>query len=184
MSDKVSSFSKWWGRVYVEKIAMSVGMVLFLFGTTLAMVEVFRRYIFGVSFMWQQDIVVVSLLCGISLYFTIAQWERSHISVTAVQEYLARKKTPRRLRAIQVINGIGDAWTGIFFVLMLIWGIPLVIEYEKLGIRLQSQLTVFWPFFLVFVASLVPLVLTYFLHAFQNFRGTEVGGPDAHGSAK
>ena len=62
MSDKVRSFSRWWGRVYVEKVAVAIGMTLFLFGTILAMVEVFRRYVFGVSFMWQQDIVVVSLL--------------------------------------------------------------------------------------------------------------------------
>ncbi len=184
MSDKVHGFSRWWGTVYVNKIAVPLGMVLFLFGTTLAMVEVFRRYVFGVSFMWQQDIVVVSLLCGVSLYFTVAQWERSHISVTAVQEYLARKKTPRRLRAIQIINAVGDTWTGVFFVMMLVWGIPLVIEYEKLGIRLQSQLTVFWPFFLIFVASIVPLVLTYFLHAYQNFRGVELGGPEAEKAAK
>jgi len=184
MSDKVRSFSRWWGRVYVEKVAVAIGMTLFLFGTILAMVEVFRRYVFGVSFMWQQDIVVVSLLAGVSLYFTVAQWERSHISVTAVQEYLARKKTPRRLRAVQIINAVGDIWTGVFFVLMLIWGIPLVIEYQKLGIRLQSQLTVFWPFFLVFVASLVPLVITFFLHAYQNIRGTELGGSEAERATK
>ena len=178
MAHNTGRVSTWWGNVLVGKILTPIGLVLFLAGTVLAMVEVFRRYVFGVSFMWQQDMVVVSLLCGISLYFTVSQWERSHISVTAVAEFIARKKSPARIRAVQIINAVADAWTGVFISLLFIWGLPLVFDYKRLGIRLQSQVIEFWPFFLVFVLALAPLALTYFLHAYQGFRRSDLGGPD------
>ena len=177
MSDKVLGFSNWWGSVFVAKIATPIGVAFFLGGTGLAMLEVFRRYVVGVSFMWQQDIVVMMLLMGMTIFFTVAQWDRAHISVTAVAEFLARKPTPRKMRAIEMMKAVGDIWTGVFVVLLLYWGIPLIFEYKDLGIRLQSQLTEYWPFFAVFVLALAPMALTDFLHAYQGIRKTALGGP-------
>ena len=177
MADKVKGLSNWFGSVFIGKILTPVGVVLFLGGTTLAMIEVFRRYVLGRSWMWQQDLVVILVLCGVCLFFTIAQWDRAHISVTALAEFLARKPTPKRMRAVGILHGVADAWTGVFISLIFFWGWPLIWEYQHRGIRTQSQLMPFWPFFLIVILALIPLTFSFFLHAYQSFRKQELGGP-------
>lgn len=176
MSKKIRAISDWWGDVFIEKIAVPLGVALFLGGTGLAMVEVFRRYVIGSSFIWQQDIVVVALLSGVSLYFIVAQWRHAHIAVTALEEYVLRQRTPKRVRGMQIMHSVANAWTGVFVFMLLYWGFPLIWQYQKLGIRLQSQTIPFWPFFMVFVLALAPLAFTYLLHALQGFRSEEMGG--------
>lgn len=187
-TSKVLSLSRWWGAVVIEKMATPIGVALFLAGTAIAMLEVLRRYVFNVSFLWQQDFVVVALLSGTAMFFIVVQWSRGHIAVTALAEFLNRKghATPRRVRAVRLMNAVADTWTGVYLALMLYWGIPLLSEYHHLGIRMASQAFAFWPFWLFFLFGLALLAFTCFLHAYQGFRAQELGATeeeadDGHG---
>ncbi len=176
MKDKTSAVSDFWGNVLIGKVVTPIGMLFFLAGTTLAMVEVFRRYIMGSSFIWQQDLVCLLVLMGATMFFTVAQWEHTHIAVTALAENLLRVRTPAREKAVRILRAVANAWTAVFFALLLWWGLPLITEYRVGNIRTQSLTFAYWPFFAFFLLSFAPLIFTFALHAYQGFAKKKVGG--------
>ena len=60
-------------RAFQEKILAPVAALIMLACTLLALLEVFRRYVVGVSFHWQQDAVTYFILTSVALYFGISQ---------------------------------------------------------------------------------------------------------------
>lgn len=176
MQNALHRFSQWWGRIFLGRIASPIAVGSFLAGTGLAITEVVRRYVFGTSWIWQGDLVVLFLVMGIFIFFSNAQWTRGHISVTLVHELILRKESPKRRRIVETFEAIGDLITGSFVLLLVVWGLPLTAEYRHGGIRLQSQAMEYWPFYLVMMLALMPFVVTSFLHAYEAFRGEVRGG--------
>jgi len=117
------------------------------------------------------------VLCGTTVYFAVTQWAHAHIAVTAIGELLVRNGSPRRIRAVQVMTAVGDAWTAVFLALLLIWGIPLIPKYQVLGIMTPSQSFPFWPFWVVFLIGLAMYSVTSLIHAYLGFRGIEAPVP-------
>ena len=60
-------FAAW--RTFQDSFLQYVSGALLLGLTLLAVLEVIRRYGFGVSFEWQQDAVTYGILSGIFLFF-------------------------------------------------------------------------------------------------------------------
>jgi TRAP-type C4-dicarboxylate transport system permease small subunit len=177
MDEMMRTLANWWGNFFLRKICHPLAMALFIAGTALAILEVIRRYVFGVSFVWQQDFVVVAVLCGTTVYFAVTQWNHAHIAVTAIGELLTRNESPRRIRAVQIMTAVGDAWTAVFLALLLIWGIPLTAKYQVLGITTPSQSFPFWPFWIVFLIGLGMYSVTSLIHAYLGLRGIPAPQP-------
>jgi TRAP-type C4-dicarboxylate transport system permease small subunit len=173
MDAMMRTLANWWGIVFLRRICHPLAMTLFIAGTALAILEVIRRYVFGVSFVWQQDFVVIAVLCGTTVYFAVTQWGHGHIAVTAIGEILVRNESPRRIRAVRIMTAIGDAWTAVFLALLLIWGIPGIARYQALGITTPSQSFPFWPFWVVFLIGLAMYSVTSLIHAYLGFRGLQ-----------
>ena len=58
-------------------------------GTGLAIMEVFRRYVFGVVYDWGQDAVTYGIVsASVFLYFAVTQARRSHLRVSFVVDAL------------------------------------------------------------------------------------------------
>ena len=81
-------------RTFQERFVQYVAASLLLALTLLAGLEVIRRYVFGVSFEWQQDAVTFGILAGVYLFFAITQSRGAHLRVTIVL-ILLREKTGR-----------------------------------------------------------------------------------------
>jgi len=114
---------------------------------------------------------VASVLSGTAVYFAVAQWHRAHIAVTFVAEMLLRKSSPRRVRAIQIMQSVSDVITTVYLVLLLIWGIPMITQYKDLGIKMPSQSFAFWPFWVVFLIGLAMYAGTTIIHSYLGARG-------------
>ena len=65
-------------RAFQDRVLGRIAALLLLGCTLLALLEIFRRYVFGVSFDWQQDAVVFFILSGVFLYFSISQRRDAH----------------------------------------------------------------------------------------------------------
>ena len=75
-------------RAFQDRLVAPAAALLLVGCTLLALLEIFRRYIVGVSFDWQQDAVTFFTLSGVYLYFAISQRRDEHLMVTVVPEVL------------------------------------------------------------------------------------------------
>ena len=70
-----------------DVIANWLGLIssLFLLILTLfALLEIIRRYIFGVVFEWGQDGIIVGMISAVALYLCVTQTRRSHLVMNAI----------------------------------------------------------------------------------------------------
>jgi TRAP-type C4-dicarboxylate transport system permease small subunit len=149
-------------------LARAAALVL-LGCTLLALIEIFRRYVLGVSFEWQQDAVTFFILSGVYLYFSISQRHGEHLSVTVVTESLDALG-PRARRAADVIRLIALVISFVFLLAVVWWGIPEIHDAVRYETRTESLAFPMWPFLAVLLAGFAMMTVTLF---FQIYRGVQ-----------
>ena len=75
-------------RGFQDRLLAPAAGLLLIGCTLMALLEVVRRYAFGFSFEWQQDLVTYATMSGVYLYFGIAQRNGSHLNVTLLTDSL------------------------------------------------------------------------------------------------
>ena len=78
-------FAAW--RTFQDSFLQYVSGALLLGLTLLAVLEVIRRYGFGVSFEWQQDAVTYGILSGIFLFLQFVNYKADFRLTTATPAY-------------------------------------------------------------------------------------------------
>jgi TRAP-type C4-dicarboxylate transport system permease small subunit len=163
-------------RAFQDQVLGRVAALLLLGCTLLALLEIFRRYLLGVSFEWQQDAVTFFILSGVFLYFGISQRHNEHLNVAVLTETLD-SLGPRARRASEAIKLIALVFSFVFLVAVVWWGVPEVrdgIEYEA---RTESLAFPMWPFLAVLLAGFAFMAVTMFFQIYfeiQKLRGRAV----------
>lgn len=163
-------------RAFQDRVLARVAALLLLGCTLLALLEIFRRYLFGVSFEWQQDAVTFFILSGVYLYFGISQRHNDHLNVAVLTETLD-SMGPRARRASEIVKLIALVFSFVFLVAVVWWGVPEVrdsIEYEG---RTESLTFPMWPFLMVLLAGFAFMAVTMFFQIYleiQKLRGRAV----------
>jgi TRAP-type C4-dicarboxylate transport system permease small subunit len=163
-------------RAFQDKLLAHAAALLLLGCTLLALLEVVRRYVFGFSYEWQQDAVTFFILSGVFLYFGISQRHNEHLSVTLLPELL-QVLGPRAQRAAEIVKLVALAFSFVFLVAVVWWGIPEVHESEKYETRTESLAFPMWPFLaalLVGFAFMAVTVLFQIYFEIQKLRGRAV----------
>jgi len=153
-----------------DRIVAPAAAVLLLGCTLLALLEIFRRYIFGFSYEWQQDAVVYFILSAAFLYFSVAQRRHAHLGVTMLPDALATLG-PRARRVADAIRLTALVFSFLFLLAVVWWGIPEIEDSLKYGSRTESLAFPMWPFLTVLLASFGFMALTMF---FQIWREIQV----------
>jgi TRAP-type C4-dicarboxylate transport system permease small subunit len=156
-------------RAFQDRFLAPAAGLLLLGCTLLALLEVFRRYVIGLSFEWQQDAVTFFLLSGVFLYFGISQRRSAHLSVTALVETLDIAG-PRARLAAELIRLAATVFTCLFLVAVVWWGIPEVEDSFKYESRTESLAFPMWPFL---AALLVGFAFMAVSALFQVYRGIQ-----------
>jgi TRAP-type C4-dicarboxylate transport system permease small subunit len=163
-------------RAFQDRFLGRAAALLLLGCTLLALVEIFRRYVFGVSFDWQQDAVTFFTLSGVFLYFSISQRHNAHLSVTVLPEVL-ESLGPSARRAAEVVR-LGALVISFFFLVAVVWwGIPEVRESLHYESRTESLAFPMWPFLAVLLAGFACMAETMFFQiyrAIHKLRGRDV----------
>jgi TRAP-type C4-dicarboxylate transport system permease small subunit len=158
----------WW-RAFQEGFLQYISAAVLLALTLLAVVEVVRRYVFGVSFEWQQDAVTFGILAGVFLFFSITQSRRAHLRVTVLL-LLLREKCGKAGRIIAGIFEILGAAIGIAFCAWLAWrgidAIKLLILQQR---KTESLYFLLWPFFAIFLTSMGFLAVSFTFQLYHEF---------------
>ena len=156
-------------RAFQEKLLAPVAAAIMLACTLLALLEVFRRYLLGVSYHWQQDAVTYFILTAVFLYFGIAQRRGSHLAVDILLHAL-RVVGPRTRRAMEVIEVGATIFAFIFMALVVWYGIDEVLESQQYAPRTESLELPLTPFLWVLLVSFAFMVVSLF---FQSWRGIQ-----------
>lgn len=149
-------------------LARATALVL-LGCTLLAVLEVIRRYAFGVSFEWQQDAVTLFILSAVFLYFGISQRHGAHLNVNLLFGVL-QALGPRGRRAIEVIKVLVTIISFLFMLAVVYWGIPEIKDSMEYGSRSESLAFPMWPFLLALLAGFACMAVSLF---FQIWRGVQ-----------
>ena len=153
----------------VERILYNGAIWIMLAFTGLAMVEVIRRHVFNISFMWQQDIVTLGVLSGVYLFFSHTERVNGHVSVTFVTEMLTRRggRATSVARAFNLVSRVASVMFGS---LVVYYALPLLSRYYEADILLPSQVLPLWPFFLFYVMGFTFYLVTCVFHLYRDIR--------------
>jgi TRAP-type C4-dicarboxylate transport system permease small subunit len=139
-------------RAFQDRYLERAAALLLVGCTLLALIEIFRRYVLGLSFEWQQDAVTFFTLSGVFLYFGIAQRHGAHLSVTVLPEVL-EALGPRARRAAEVVRLVALVISCLFLLAVVWWGIPEVRESAHYEGRTESLAFPMWPFLAVLLVG-------------------------------
>ena len=163
-------------RAFQDKLLGPAAALLLLGCTLLALLEVVRRYAFGLSFYWQQDFVTYVILSAVFLYFGIAQRNESHLSVTVFLE-LAEAVGPRARKAAEIVRLASVIFSFLFLLAVVWWGVPEVLDSQKFNTRTESLLLPLAPFLWVLLVGFTFMAIQLFFQVYrdiQKMRGNTV----------
>ena len=161
------AYAAW--RAFQDRVVAPVAGAILLGCTLLAIVEIFRRYILGYSFEWQQDCVTFFILSGVYLYFCVAQRHDEHLNVAVLTETLI-SIGPRSRRAAEYVKLFAYVFTFAFLAAVVWWGIPEVEDSFKYESRTESLAFPMWPFLAVLLTGFALMAITAFFQAWQTIQ--------------
>jgi TRAP-type C4-dicarboxylate transport system permease small subunit len=168
------AFAIW--RAFQDRFLRYAAALLLLGCTLLAITEVARRYLLGVSFEWQQDAVTFFILSGVFLYFGISQRREAHLTVTLFLE-LMDKFGPRVRYVAEVIRIVVLIFSLLFLIAVVWWGIPEVLESHEYDTRTESLALPMAPFLLTLLVGFAFMAVSLFFQIYreiQKLRGRTV----------
>jgi TRAP-type C4-dicarboxylate transport system permease small subunit len=163
-------------RAFQDRVLAPAAAVLFVGSTLLALLEVGRRYVLGLSFEWQQDAVTFFILSGVFLYFSISQRREAHLTVTLIPE-LFQVFGGRWRAAAEIVKLAALIFSCAFMAAVVWWGIPEVEDSIKYEARTESLAFPMWPFLAVLLFSFASMGITMLFQIYrevQALRGRSV----------
>jgi TRAP-type C4-dicarboxylate transport system permease small subunit len=146
-------------RAFQDRFLARASAILLIGSTLLALVEVVRRYVFGMSFQWQQDAVTYVIVSAVFLYFGISQRHNEHLNVTVALEVL-QSLGPRGRRAVEWVKLLALIISFVFMALVVWWGFPEVEDAVRYASRTESLEFPLWPFLAALLVGFGIMVVT------------------------
>ncbi len=163
-------------RAFQDKVLARVAALLLIGCTLIALLEVVRRYVFGLSFEWQQDAVTFFILSGVFLYFSISQRHNEHLNVIVLLEVL-QTRGPRARQAAEVIKLVALVLSLLFMIAVVWWGIPEVEDGIRYQTTTESLQFLLWPFLAALLVGFAFMAVTMVFQIWfeiQKLRGRPV----------
>ncbi|MEM7684748.1 MAG: TRAP transporter small permease [Pseudomonadota bacterium] len=154
-------------RFLLDDIIGNLATLAMFMGTGLAIVEVFRRYVFGVVYDWGQDAVTYGIVSSVFLYFAVTQARRSHLRVSFVVDAL---EEGGKQKAVLLIRTLITAISLLLYSALATWGIPTVERSMMMERTTLSMVLVIWPFQLALVVTFVLMAIVTFFQLYQDVR--------------
>lgn len=152
-------------RFLLDTVVGGFASLVLIGATLLALVEIVRRYLFGLVFEWGQDAVTYMIVASVFLYFAVTQGRRAHLVMGAATDAMKAAglhRTVLWLRTVVTILMLGlsasFAW----------WGIPTVERTAMMGRKTQSMMVELWPFQLALVIGFGMMALVCLFQLYQD----------------
>ena len=142
-----------------------VSSVILLILTLFALLEIVRRYIFGVVFEWRQDGIIVGMVAAVALYFCVTQVRRSHLVMNAIIQLLHSRG---HLKAVGIAKIVVSAGIVLFCGAIGITGWPTLEYAFNRDLSTYSLLIPRWPFYLILMAGFLLMALVALLQTVED----------------
>ena len=142
-----------------------ISSALLLILTLFALLEIVRRYIFGVVFEWGQDAIIVGMVAAVAFYFCVTQVRRSHLVMSAIVQLLHSRG---HLKAVGLLKIVVSA------VIVLFCGSVGATGWSTLSYAWERDLSTYslliplWPFYLILMAGFLLMALVAFLQTIED----------------
>jgi C4-dicarboxylate transporter DctQ subunit len=155
-------------RAFQDRFLAHAAALVLLGATLLALLEVVRRYVFGFSYEWQQDAVTFFTISATYLFFGISQRRGGHLTVTLLVESLDALG-PRARRAAELIRLFALAFTLLFLVAVVWWGLPEVEDAFKYESRTESLAFPMAPFLVALMVGFLFMAVSVFFQLYREY---------------
>ena len=145
--------------------------------TMFTLLEIIRRYIFGVVFQWGQDAMIVGMVSAVAFYFGIVQIRRSHLVMNAIVHLMHSRG---HYQAVGIIKIAVSA------IIVLFCGSVGITGWSTLSYALDRNLTTYsliiplWPFYLILMFGFILMAFIAFLQMIEDIisfaRGEHLDG--------
>jgi TRAP-type C4-dicarboxylate transport system permease small subunit len=147
-----------------DKFIAPLTALVFLGPILLACVEVIRRYLFGASWDWQQDVVTYFILSATYLFFAITQRQGMHLKVTLFSSLLSKKVHPKAGNIMRLLAQLASV---LYLGYVVFYGFKVTQTTYTTGRLVLSQSMVFWPFFLILTLGLGLMLISFLFDIFR-----------------
>src|SRR6056300_2093076 len=133
--------------------------------TVFAMLEIIRRYVFGLVFEWGQDAIIYMMVSSVAFYICVTQINRNHLVMSAVLQLLNAKGFHRTVGFSKIfVSFFVSLFTG-----SLIYTSYSTIEYS-IQIREMTESLFFfmWPFYFILALGMGLMSLVAFLQLIED----------------
>ncbi len=154
-------------RFLLDNVVGYAAALIMLGAVTLAVVEIIRRYIFGLTYEWGQDAIVYCTVGSIYLYFAVTQGRRSHLAVTALLDVF---KSRELHKLVLVLRTFVTAFGMTLYGAIVYWGWPSMERSHMRGVTTQSMLIEVWPFQLLLLFGFALMAITCFFQLYQDIQ--------------
>ncbi len=151
------------GLMWFEKRIMTPIFMVGVFGIlSLAVVAVALRYIWGISYQWQSDVMVYFFIAFVFLHLGITERNNSHLKMTLAFELLSKKS----YRAAGILRMIAAGAAVVYMGFFVYWGIGLMSFARRIQRVTESRALKIWPFYLSMIVGHV-FFLLWLLYRFK-----------------
>lgn len=152
-------------RFLLDNVVGYAAALIMLGAVTLAVVEIIRRYIFGLTYEWGQDAIVYFTVGSIYLYFAVTQGRRSHLAVTALLDVFKNRGLHK---LVLIFRAIVTAFGMTLYGAIVYWGWPSMERSLSRGVTTQSMLIEVWPFQLLLLIGFALMSITCLFQLYQD----------------
>lgn len=158
--------------VFSERVKSAIYNVLgwiasvMLLGLTLfALLEIVRRYIFGLAFEWGQDAIIVGMVSAVAIYIGVTQIRRSHLVMNAIIEVLHARGY---LKTVAIGKIAVSAIMVVFCGAIGVTGWSTFDYAWERDLSTYSLLIPLWPFYLILIFGFLVMAFVAFLQLIED----------------
>ena len=152
-------------QALIQLVLGSIAAVMMLILTLFALLEIVRRYIFGLAFEWGQDAVIVGMVSAVAIYFGVTQIRRGHLVMGAIIGVLHSRGHYMAMGIARIlVSAVIVAFCGAIGVT----GWPTLSYAWDRDLTTYSLLIPLWPFYLILMFGFVLMSFIAFLQLIED----------------
>lgn len=138
-------------KSFLSEILARLSAIILLGTTLFALLEIVRRYIFGVVYEWGQDAVIYSMVAAVALFFAVTQVRRGHLVMSAAVQALTAKKFYKTVAMLNILVSLSVC---LFCSSLAVTAWPSIARSIFMQRKTQSLIFDLWPFQAVLMIGL------------------------------
>jgi TRAP-type C4-dicarboxylate transport system permease small subunit len=162
--DGFLAFSSWM-KEWIHTVLGWISSAMLLLLTLFALLEIIRRYIFGVVFEWGQDAIIVGMVAAVAFYFCVTQVRRSHLVMNAIVQLLHARGY---LKTVGLLKIAVSAAIVLFCGAVGATGWPTLSYAWERDLSTYSLLIPLWPFYLILMIGFLMMSFVAFLQTIED----------------